>query len=259
MHAVASRRVSELVHGRHVVRIRAWSLDTWRTPRRRRAAVALALALASAASFARIAEDYLTNDPLVRWDVSFARWLAEHRGQPALDFFRITTAVGSPVFVLASGALLVVLAYRARRLADAAFVAVVLCGAEVVNVALKLAFHRPRPEVAFVTLDTYSFPSGHAMIATAGYGALLVLAWLRLRSTRSRSFAAVLAFGLVALICFSRLYLGVHYLSDVLAGFAGGCAWLALCVAVRETHGDRFAARFDGSGIDRVGRRLTRS
>jgi undecaprenyl-diphosphatase len=64
---------------------------------------------------------------------------------------------------------------------------------------------------------------------------------------------------LVALIGFSRLYLGVHYLSDVLAGLAGGAVWLALAVALRTAYGERLAARFVGSGADRVARRLTRS
>ena len=64
---------------------------------------------------------------------------------------------------------------------------------------------------------------------------------------------------LVALICFSRLYLGVHYLSDVLAGAAGGAFWLAISIALLTIYGERFATSFTDSSADRLGRRLTRS
>jgi undecaprenyl-diphosphatase len=64
---------------------------------------------------------------------------------------------------------------------------------------------------------------------------------------------------LVALICFSRLYLGVHYLSDVLGGAAGGAFWLAVSIALQTLYGERFARALAGSSADRLGRRITRS
>jgi undecaprenyl-diphosphatase len=64
---------------------------------------------------------------------------------------------------------------------------------------------------------------------------------------------------LVALICFSRLYLGVHYLSDVLAGAAAGAFWLSVSIALLTIYGERFATGFTGSWADRLGGRLTRS
>ena len=134
-----------------------------------------------------------------------------------------------------------------------------LAGAELLNVVLKLAFHRPRPHVAFVHLDTYSFPSGHAMMSTAAYGALAYIAWSRLRTRPARIGLVAGTTALVTLICFSRLYLGVHYLSDVLAGAAGGAFWLAVAVALQTAYGVRFRRVFTGSSIDRFGRRITRS
>ena len=115
------------------------------------------------------------------------------------------------------------------------------------------------PEVGFVSLDTYSFPSGHAMISTAAYGALAYLAWRHLRTRPGRLTLAGGSVVLVALICFSRLYLGVHYLSDVLAGVAGGAFWLALSIALKTMYGEPFVTRFTGSRADRLGRRITRS
>jgi undecaprenyl-diphosphatase len=231
----------------------------WREPKQRRLGLALAGAVLSAIAFARIAEDYLTNDPLARWDVSFARWLSGERSSVVIDLFRIVTFLGSPAAALAVGTIVCVVLYRRRRLLEAALLPLVLGGAELLNLVLKLSFHRPRPEVAFVHLDTYSFPSGHAMISTAAYGALAYLALSRLRSRRAQLALVAGTVVFVALICFSRLYLGVHYLSDVLGGAAGGAFWLAVSIALLTIYGERFVARFARSSADRVGRRLTRS
>lgn len=227
-----------------------------RSPERRPLVLSVVLAVAGTLSFARVAEDYLTNDPLARWDLSFAHWLADHRSDPGLTAFRVVTNVGSPAAALAIGALACLLLYRRRQLADAALLPLVLGGAELLNLVLKLSFHRARPDVAFVHLDTYSFPSGHAMISAAAWGALAFLAWGRVARRRLVVAAALL---LIALIGFSRLYLGVHYLSDVLAGVAAGAAWLGISLAVHAAWGERLAERLAGSRADRLARRLTRS
>jgi undecaprenyl-diphosphatase len=115
---------------------------------------------------------------------------------------------------------------------DALLIAFAFVGAEILNVLLKLAFHRPRPELAFVHLETYSFPSGHATAATAVY---TLLAWLAVRRLASRRLRLAAVFGaalVIATVDFTRLYLGVHYLSDVLAGTAAGLAWALAAILV---------------------------
>ena len=97
------------------------------------------------------------------------------------------------------------------------------------------------------------------MISTAMYGAFAFLLWGRLDSRHAKTLVLAATSLVVTLICFSRLYLGVHFLSDVLAGVAGGATWLALSIALLTASGERFVARFTGSGVDRLGRRLTRS
>jgi undecaprenyl-diphosphatase len=236
----------------------AVAASAWRVPAQRRLGLALAAAVLSAITFARIAEDYLTNDPLARWDVSFARWLSGERSGEGIDLFRGVTFLGSPAAALAIGTIACVVLYRRGRLVEAALLPLVLGGAELLNLVLKLSFHRPRPEVAFVHLDTYSFPSGHAMISTAAYGALAYLAWSRLWSPKAKAALVAGTVGFVALVCFSRLYLGVHYLSDVLGGVAVGAFWLAVSIALQTLYGERFAARFAKSWAHRVGRRFTR-
>lgn len=97
------------------------------------------------------------------------------------------------------------------------------------------------------------------MIATATYGAFAYLLWGRTRAGRTRILTSAGMATIVLLICFSRLYLGVHYLSDVLGAVAAGATWLALSIALQAAYGERFTARFAGSRVDRFARRLTRT
>jgi len=228
-------------------------------PQHRRLAFALVAALGSALVFARITEHYLTNDPLARWDVSLAAWFADHQSTAGADAFRGITNLGSPLVCLVIATIVCLVLYRRQHIADAALLPVVLGGAELLNLVLKLSFHRDRPEHGVVHLDTYSYPSGHAMIAAATYGAFAYLLWGRVRAWRARAVISVGMLVLVIVICFSRVYLGVHYLSDVLGGAAAGATWLAFSIALQAAYGERFVAYFAGSHADRFLRRRTRS
>lgn len=100
------------------------------------------------------------------------------------------------------------------------------------NVLLKHSYQRARPsfDAPLLSLPTYSFPSGHALAATVFYGVLACYLWTRARSAAQRVAVVVGAALMVALVAFSRLYLGVHFLTDVAAGVAEGLGWLAVCV-----------------------------
>lgn len=106
------------------------------------------------------------------------------------------------------------------------------------NVMMKLAFQRARPQFdePLLVLTDYSFPSGHTCSSTLFYGVLAALLVARLPSWRGRGIACAAALGMISLVAFSRLYLGAHFLSDVLAGFAEGVAWLALCITATHTY-----------------------
>jgi undecaprenyl-diphosphatase len=195
------------------------------------------LFLTSVFAFAHLAEDYVTGDPIVRWDVELARWLHEHSSPALVSVFDVITLAGNVVTLAVLTAIVGLLLLRRGARNDAMFLGAVALGVELVNGVLKLAFHRPRPELAFVHLDTYSFPSGHAAGSTAIFGAL---AYLAARRTAGPLRTAILVAtpALIALVGFSRLYLGAHYLSDVLAGYAVGAAWLFACLTVVLAFGD---------------------
>jgi undecaprenyl-diphosphatase len=205
----------------------------WETPRLRYRLGLVVFLLTSLFAFGHIVEDYLTGDPIVRWDVSFAAWLHEHSSEFLVTVFKVLTHAGGIAVLAPLTAAVVVVLYRRGARGDAALVACVVIGISLLNAGLKLAFHRPRPELGFLHLDTYSFPSGHASASTAAYGLFAYLLG-RNASRRRRILLGVAVVLIVAVVDFSRLYLGVHYLSDVLAGSALGASWLALCLLVHE-------------------------
>lgn len=118
------------------------------------------------------------------------------------------------------------LAYR-RLPRLAAFVAVTAIGSSLLNTAIKSAVDRARPHLAdpIATASGTSFPSGHAQAAIVGYG-ILVLVFIPVLPRRTRPWVIAAASLPILLIGFSRIALGVHYLSDVIAGFLIGAAWL---------------------------------
>jgi undecaprenyl-diphosphatase len=199
----------------------------------------LTVLVAALAAFGHLVEDYLTGDPIVRWDVEFARWLHEHSSGPLVEFFKVVTLAGNAavlgVIVVAVGFVLL----RRGRANDAALLFLAFGGASVVNALLKLVFHRPRPELAFVHLDTYSFPSGHAAASSATFATMAYLLARRHHSTRARIWIGLGTAAGIALVGFSRLYLGAHYLSDVLAGISFGIAWAATSLLSYTLWGER--------------------
>jgi undecaprenyl-diphosphatase len=147
---------------------------------------------------------------------------------PALTAaMRLITTLGSEYFLLPLGAILVWrLAKRGARQAAYLLVAGSL-SAEAVLQLLKALIHRPRPELFFglMPAETYSFPSGHAFVPAVFFG---ILAGILAAGARWR--AAVVA--LAALLGLSRVYLGYHYPSDVVAGWALAVVWLAVCAMI---------------------------
>jgi membrane-associated phospholipid phosphatase len=107
-------------------------------------------------------------------------------------------------------------------------------GGMLLNKILKYAFQRPRPHFddPLVSLTSYSFPSGHTMTATVLYGVLAAYCFTNTQDWRRRVTIILAAGFLILLVAFSRVYLGAHYLSDVLGAMAEGMAWLALCLTV---------------------------
>ena len=170
-------------------------------------------------------------------DEAVLRWVGAHRGAPWLEGLLLeVTFLGTMTVVLTLAAVVGLFLTLARQRAAAALLLWATVGAVLLNNAVKLAFDRPRPQLFTwgTHAATTSFPSGHAMSAAAVYGTIAFLA-ARLAHRRAvRLGVHLVAACLVLAICFSRIYLGVHYPSDVVAGALLGAAWAAFCAAVLE-------------------------
>ena len=113
----------------------------------------------------------------------------------------------------------------------------VALGSQLLNTLLKLWFHRDRPTIhRLIEQAGYSFPSGHSMAAFSLYGAIAYLLWRHLRRRRERALLILFTVLMTVGIGWSRIYLGVHYPSDVIGGYAASGAWLMLSIAGFEAY-----------------------
>jgi membrane-associated phospholipid phosphatase len=195
------------------------------------AGVLVAAFVASTALFAKLAEAVAAGEPIVHLDSAVAAWLHAHATGFATTALSGVTRLGGTEVLLGVTLLAAVALLLRRRLADAALIGAALAGGQVLNWALKAAFERPRPQFPdpLATAAGFSFPSGHAMVSLTVYGALAFVVAGHVESRRARAWILVSALALVLAIGFSRVYLGVHYVSDVLAAYSAGLAWLAVC------------------------------
>jgi undecaprenyl-diphosphatase len=163
-------------------------------------------------------------------------WLADRRVPWLEDAMRHVTTLGDGIVVTMLVLIVSVFLWLTWHRWSVYLLLVGVLGGQVLNNILKVVFSRPRPEVMEWATDvrTLSFPSGHAMSAIMAYGTVAYLVG-RLEPTPAMrratwAMAAIIILG----IGFSRLYLGVHYPSDVLAGFIAGFAWLTFVAASME-------------------------
>jgi membrane-associated phospholipid phosphatase len=185
-------------------------------------------------TLAKISEDVVNNEPLPLADIQFSNWLHSH-GSPLLTkAMLVATSFGSTVTVTCIAVALGLYLIWRRQFYWLAVVAASVGGGALLNRLLKYAFQRPRPHFddPILRLTSYSFPSGHTMAATVLYGVIAAYLFARTRDWRWRVLIILSASLLIALVGFSRIYLGAHYLSDVLAAMAEGLAWMSLCLTL---------------------------
>jgi undecaprenyl-diphosphatase len=199
--------------------------------------VGVALMLAAAWAFAGIADEVMEGAPITALDARLAQWLHQHASHGftiiMLGITWLHSVAGIALLALLFGAWL----YRRRLSYWLLALVLTVPGGMLLNVAFKQLFQRARPHFddPMLTLATYSFPSGHTASATVLYGLLACYLAAHADSRGRRVLAVAGALAAVALVALSRMYLGVHYLSDVLAAAAEGSAWLAICVTAVST------------------------
>jgi len=164
---------------------------------------------------------------------------------PLTAVLHVTTQLGSPFVLIPLTLVCSFVFLHLRRIRGAILLTVTMVGVTLLNWVLKAIFQRARP-VPFFGLSTptsYSFPSGHSLASFCFYGALAALVTARLRSRALRVTVWAGAALVIVAVGFSRLYLGVHYASDVVAGYATGFVWVLTVASA-----DRMFRRGDRPG-----------
>lgn len=201
-------------------------------------AVGLAVVAICGCIFVELLDAVRDQEGIARIDRPVTAWVAGHRTEVLTVLARVLSAIGGAAMripiTLAAAA---VLAWRSRSWRALWIVAATLAGSQLLVHAIKPAVARPRPAAVFalVTANGYSFPSGHTTSSLAAFG---ILAWLTTRTVTAPAAHLLVWSGAAAAaagVGLSRIWLGVHYLSDVLAGWALGAAWLTLVITVVTT------------------------
>ena len=188
--------------------------------------------------FGLLLHQVLSDGPITTFDEEWAQGLNDrfYGNDVAVALMHVVSYTGKPIFLFFAVGLPCVWLLRNGAHKLVAFLVVTCLGGGLVDTIVKVAVARPRPAVdnPIITAFGKSFPSGHSMQAVVCYGALL-LVFLPLIPDRWRRPAIVATIAWILAIGFSRLALGVHYVSDILGGYTLGAAWLAGSVAVWET------------------------
>jgi len=192
------------------------------------------LSFSSLLLFLKVTRDVFQND-FAHFDIGVSRFILQFRNPLLTDVMNFISFLGSAEFMVPVAILVIVLIISRYRHEAILFTITMFIGV-LINYILKLIFKRPRPDIAPLFFPhTYSFPSGHAMNSFVFYA---LIAFYVFRFTRDKkisymvSFVAIL---LIFLIGISRIYLGVHYPTDILGGFLAGFWWFVTIIVIEKT------------------------
>ena len=198
----------------------------------------LACALLSGVLFGWIAQE-MREGAIMRFDLAGRAWVHQFFS-PRMTFVMETLSfIGSWVLAAAFVVSLIIF-WKLRWRRGFTWLTISMAGATVLELALKYAFHRPRPTPFYgVALHSWSFPSGHSLFSFCFFGVLAGLLMHRVKPLLWRIVIWCSSAALVAAIGLSRIYLGVHYPSDVLAGYLAAAVWVTAMVGLDRVRSAR--------------------
>jgi len=193
------------------------------------------VAIFATMGFAELAEHVLEGGTQ-SFDVAVLEWIKQHHSPVLTQLLTEMTYLGTGIVVITVVGVTALFLWNTEHKHSARLLLASTIGAIILNNTLKYFYHRERPSVFEwgTHVASSSFPSGHAMSATVVYGTVAYLLMRLQKHTLSKVLTLSGAVILILLICFTRLYLGVHYPSDVLGGIIVGLAWAAFCMATLE-------------------------
>ncbi|HLO14355.1 MAG TPA: phosphatase PAP2 family protein [Anaerolineales bacterium] len=200
-------------------------------------AIGLIMFLVGSLAFGALAYNEWTHGPLLRWDVPLTNELhseAVKTPKSIIEFLIFGFFVGKELVQVLTVILILYFLHK-RFWRELAMLVVGVGGGAVIWYFLMWIFHRPRPPVQFgIVVNDFSFPSGHVMTAVLFYGLLAYLLVPKMPSLFWKWVVVIAALLTILFVGFSRLFLGGHYLTDLLAGYALGIAWAGLVYTLIE-------------------------
>jgi undecaprenyl-diphosphatase len=196
--------------------------------------VGLAIGTLGVWAFSALLDAVLDNELLVRWDIAADAAIHARVTPGGLEIFNWVSRIGSPVSMTVVAVIGAIVFWRYRRTTMLLGWIAAFAGGGILEHVIKLLVHRTRPVygAAYLSGHSYSFPSGHAMMSFIGMTTLLFALWVYWHPPRPTRIASILAaIVVIVLVGVSRIYLGVHYPSDVMGGWAAGAGWVAVCVS----------------------------
>lgn len=180
--------------------------------------------------FIKLCEDVIKQE-LTVFDDSVYNFIARFINPDLTYIMKFFTYCGSwPVLVSTTAIIFIALHKNRKRLYYGWLIVINLAASTMLNEMFKIVFHRQRPDILrLIDITGYSFPSGHSMISLCYYGLIAYILYKTLK-TRWKYLIVFLLAVLIVSIGISRIYLGVHYASDVIGGFSAGLAWLAVFI-----------------------------
>ncbi|WP_421383286.1 phosphatase PAP2 family protein [Bacillus salacetis] len=198
----------------------------------------LAVAVGLIIIFFSLSEDLIYNE-LSAFDETAGEYIRSYSNAALTNTAIFFTGLGSFVTELTLGIIFsFIFYYITKEKRYPLFLFISLLTGWLLNKILKWAFQRKRPTIEqLVDFQGYSFPSAHAMVSTIFYGMIMYVLWQILKNRGKTAWPfVILTIFLVLAIGLSRVYLGVHYTSDVIAGYAAGGVWLLACISVLRSY-----------------------
>lgn len=184
---------------------------------------------------------FISNKKIVSFDDRISEYIQSLNSAVLTNIMKLFTFIGSGSVIAVIVIIALILFYAIlRHRSELVLLIGVVVGSALLNVVLKIIFHRARPTInRLIEVSGYSFPSGHSMAAFTLYGILSFLLWKHISSYQGRTLLIIVSVLMIAMIGISRIYLGVHYPSDVLGGFLVSGIWLILSIWTFQKYQDR--------------------
>lgn len=202
--------------------------------------IAFIISIISLVAFSSLAF-FVHRHDIIRFDSTVISYIQGLESPTLTPIMKILTFIGSTPMIIVLSIMVLFFLYRiVEHRAELILFVAIMIGAPMLNLILKEFFHRARPDLhRLIEITGYSFPSGHAMGAFAFFGVLTFLFWRHIQVLWGRTLLLILSGLMIVGIGISRIYLGVHYPTDIIGGYTASAFWLTFAIWSFQRYMDR--------------------